>query len=68
MDIPLGVLMALRLYAPDALLGFVAAIRHRLSTQPETTPLDKPGTEPAWGVPATQEITVSSLESRVSTS
>jgi len=65
--LPLGALMALRLYAPDALLSFIAAIRHKLSAQPETTLISKSGTEPAWDGPP-QEITVSSLESRVSTS
>ena len=65
--VPLGALMALRLYAPDALLDFIAAISHKLSTQPAATPIDKAGTKPAWGGPP-QEITVSSLESRVSTS
>jgi hypothetical protein len=65
--LPLGAIMALRLYAPDALLSFVSALRHKPSAQPGATLISKSSTEPAWGGPA-QEITVSSLESRVSTS
>jgi hypothetical protein len=65
--LPLSAALALRLYTPDAVLGFANSLRGRPRARPETDLGGVTGSPRAW--PATaQETTVSSLGSPVSTS